>query len=98
MRGRRSFAQFYGDILSEFIRFLNPRFTNKKKPEVEQEVECSFDKMSSSKYSGSGRNPMKQIGNKNVGYRVDILKWSEKMDLLAIGNDKGKFLVWIVIK
>ncbi|KXJ69427.1 hypothetical protein RP20_CCG027068 [Aedes albopictus] len=49
--------------------------------------------MSSSKYSVAGRNPMKQIGNKNVGYRVDILKWSEKMDLLAIGNDKGEVIL-----
>ncbi|XP_062535829.1 anaphase-promoting complex subunit 4 isoform X2 [Armigeres subalbatus] len=47
--------------------------------------------MSTSKYPG--RNPMKQTGNKNVGYRVDILQWSEKMDLLAIGNDKGEVIL-----
>ncbi|XP_065091153.1 anaphase-promoting complex subunit 4 [Ochlerotatus camptorhynchus] len=49
--------------------------------------------MNSLKYSNSSRNPMKQTGNKNVGYRVDILKWSDKMDLLAIGNDKGEVIL-----
>ncbi|XP_055586995.1 anaphase-promoting complex subunit 4 [Uranotaenia lowii] len=36
---------------------------------------------------------MKQTGNKNLGYRVDFLKWSDKMDLLAVGNDKGEVIL-----
>ncbi|XP_053698159.1 anaphase-promoting complex subunit 4 [Sabethes cyaneus] len=45
----------------------------------------------SSKYIN--QHQMKQTGNKNVGYRVDILKWSDRMDLLAVGNDKGEVIL-----
>ncbi|XP_055523633.1 anaphase-promoting complex subunit 4 [Wyeomyia smithii] len=41
----------------------------------------------------SAQHKMKQTGNKNVGYRVDILKWSDRMDLLAVGNDKGEVIL-----
>jgi anaphase-promoting complex subunit 4 len=34
-------------------------------------------------------NAMKQIGNKNVGFKVDIVEWSNKMDLIALSNEKG---------
>ncbi|XP_058812704.1 anaphase-promoting complex subunit 4 [Topomyia yanbarensis] len=44
------------------------------------------------KYAAN-RTQMKQTGNKNVGYHVDILKWSDRMDLLAIGNDKGEVIL-----
>lgn len=33
--------------------------------------------------------PMKQIGVKNIGFRVDLMEWSNKMDLIAIANEKG---------
>lgn len=33
---------------------------------------------------------MKQIGARNMGYKIGIMEWSNKMDLIAISNDKGK--------
>lgn len=36
-------------------------------------------------------NAMKQIGVKNMGNQVDLMEWSNKMDLIAIGNEKGCF-------
>lgn len=27
--------------------------------------------------------------SKNIGYKIEIMKWSNRMDLLAISNDKG---------
>jgi len=32
---------------------------------------------------------MRQTGAKNLGYKIEIMEWSNKMDLLAISNDKG---------
>uniref|UniRef100_A0A182N4M3 Anaphase-promoting complex subunit 4 n=1 Tax=Anopheles dirus TaxID=7168 RepID=A0A182N4M3_9DIPT len=43
--------------------------------------------------SAASRNLMKQTCNKNVGSRVDVLRWSEEMDLLAIGTEKGEVLL-----
>lgn len=34
---------------------------------------------------------MKQIGSRNVGFRIGIMEWSNKMDLIAVSNDKGSF-------
>ncbi|XP_055629250.1 anaphase-promoting complex subunit 4 [Toxorhynchites rutilus septentrionalis] len=42
----------------------------------------------------SNKYPMKQTGSKNVGYRVEMLKWSEKMDLLIIASDKGEAILY----
>uniref|UniRef100_A0A182XID8 Anaphase-promoting complex subunit 4 n=1 Tax=Anopheles quadriannulatus TaxID=34691 RepID=A0A182XID8_ANOQN len=42
---------------------------------------------------GVSRNLMKQTCNKNVGTRVDVLKWSQEMDLLAMGTEKGEVLL-----
>ena len=42
---------------------------------------------------GASRNLMKQTCNKNVGTRVDVLKWSQEMDLLAMGTEKGEVLL-----
>uniref|UniRef100_A0A182PA17 Anaphase-promoting complex subunit 4 n=1 Tax=Anopheles epiroticus TaxID=199890 RepID=A0A182PA17_9DIPT len=42
---------------------------------------------------GAGRNLMKQTCNKNVGTKVDVLKWSPEMDLLAMGTEKGEVLL-----
>uniref|UniRef100_A0A8W7PTX4 Anaphase-promoting complex subunit 4 n=1 Tax=Anopheles coluzzii TaxID=1518534 RepID=A0A8W7PTX4_ANOCL len=42
---------------------------------------------------GASRNLMKQTCNKNVGSRVDVLKWSQEMDLLAMGTEKGEVLL-----
>lgn len=33
---------------------------------------------------------MRQIAAKAVGFKIEIMKWSNRMDLLAISNDKGK--------
>ncbi|XP_058130393.1 anaphase-promoting complex subunit 4 [Anopheles ziemanni] len=41
----------------------------------------------------ANRNMMKQTSNKNIGTKVDVLKWSEDMDLLAIGTEKGEVLL-----
>ncbi|XP_035780813.1 anaphase-promoting complex subunit 4-like [Anopheles albimanus] len=41
----------------------------------------------------TNRNAMKQTSNKNIGCRVDVLRWSEEMDLLAIGTDKGEVIL-----
>ncbi|XP_055844075.1 anaphase-promoting complex subunit 4 [Episyrphus balteatus] len=38
-------------------------------------------------------NAMKQIGSRNMGFRVEIMEWSNKMDLIAIGNDKGEVII-----
>ena len=38
----------------------------------------------------SHSSTLKYISQKNVGYKIEIMKWSNRMDLLAIGNDKGK--------
>lgn len=35
-------------------------------------------------------NSMKLLGNKNVQFNIDIMEWSDKMDLLAIANEKGR--------
>lgn len=32
---------------------------------------------------------MKNIGAKNFGYNVKLMKWSNRMDLLAFSNNKG---------
>lgn len=32
---------------------------------------------------------MRQIAAKAVGFKIEIMKWSNRMDLLAISNDKG---------
>ncbi|XP_053670386.1 anaphase-promoting complex subunit 4 [Anopheles nili] len=42
---------------------------------------------------GENRNLMKQTSNKNIGSKVDIFKWSEEMDLLAIGTEKGEVIL-----
>uniref|UniRef100_A0A182K3T0 Anaphase-promoting complex subunit 4 n=1 Tax=Anopheles christyi TaxID=43041 RepID=A0A182K3T0_9DIPT len=42
---------------------------------------------------GASRNLMKQTCNKNVGTKVDVLKWSQEMDLLAMGTEKGEVLL-----
>uniref|UniRef100_A0A182T898 Anaphase-promoting complex subunit 4 n=1 Tax=Anopheles maculatus TaxID=74869 RepID=A0A182T898_9DIPT len=42
---------------------------------------------------GANRNLMKQTCNKNVGSRVEILKWSQEMDLLAFSTEKGEVLL-----
>ncbi|XP_050071873.1 anaphase-promoting complex subunit 4 [Anopheles maculipalpis] len=42
---------------------------------------------------GANRNLMKQTCNKNVGSKVEILKWSQEMDLLAFGTEKGEVLL-----
>uniref|UniRef100_A0A182RCV6 Anaphase-promoting complex subunit 4 n=1 Tax=Anopheles funestus TaxID=62324 RepID=A0A182RCV6_ANOFN len=39
---------------------------------------------------GSIRNLMKQTCNKNVGSKINIFKWSQEMDLLAFGTEKGE--------
>uniref|UniRef100_A0A182VQ87 Anaphase-promoting complex subunit 4 n=1 Tax=Anopheles minimus TaxID=112268 RepID=A0A182VQ87_9DIPT len=39
---------------------------------------------------GSMRNLMKQTCNKNVGSKINIFKWSQEMDLLAFGTEKGE--------
>lgn len=31
--------------------------------------------------------------SKNIGYKVEIMKWSNRMDLLALSNDKGEVIV-----
>uniref|UniRef100_A0A182JMB5 Uncharacterized protein n=1 Tax=Anopheles atroparvus TaxID=41427 RepID=A0A182JMB5_ANOAO len=41
----------------------------------------------------ANRNLMKQTSNKNIGSKVDVLKWSEDMDLLAIGTEKGEVVL-----
>ncbi|XP_049535676.1 anaphase-promoting complex subunit 4 [Anopheles darlingi] len=41
----------------------------------------------------ANRNAMKQTSNKNIGGRVDVLRWSEEMDLLAIGTEKGEVIL-----
>lgn len=33
---------------------------------------------------------MRQIHSKNVGYRIEQMKWSNRMDLLVVSNDRGK--------
>lgn len=38
-------------------------------------------------------NAMKQIGSRNMGFRVEIMEWSNKMDLIAIGSDKGEVII-----
>ncbi|XP_055914863.1 anaphase-promoting complex subunit 4 [Eupeodes corollae] len=38
-------------------------------------------------------NAMKQIGSRNMGFRVEIMEWSNKMDLIAIGNEKGEVII-----
>jgi hypothetical protein len=38
-------------------------------------------------------NAMKQIGNKNIGVKLEIVEWSNKMDLLAFSNEKGVYFV-----
>ena len=38
-------------------------------------------------------NVMKHIGHKNVGFKIEIMKWSDKMDLIALANDKGEIIV-----
>uniref|UniRef100_A0A182QH64 Anaphase-promoting complex subunit 4 n=1 Tax=Anopheles farauti TaxID=69004 RepID=A0A182QH64_9DIPT len=40
-----------------------------------------------------GRNLMKQTCNKNIGSRVDMLRWNEEMDLLAIATEKGEVML-----
>lgn len=34
-------------------------------------------------------NSMKLLGNKNAQFNIEIMEWSDKMDLLAIANEKG---------
>ncbi|XP_058062186.1 anaphase-promoting complex subunit 4 [Anopheles bellator] len=41
----------------------------------------------------TNRNLMKQTSNKNIGCKVDVLQWSEEMDLLAIGTEKGDVIL-----
>ncbi|XP_055371135.1 anaphase-promoting complex subunit 4 isoform X2 [Condylostylus longicornis] len=39
-------------------------------------------------------NSMKQISARNMGFRVNIMKWSNKMDLIAIvSNDKAEVII-----
>lgn len=37
----------------------------------------------------SHASDMRLIQSKNVGYKIEIMKWSNRMDLLAVSNDKG---------
>lgn len=38
----------------------------------------------------SQANSMKQIGSRVVGGSVEHMEWSNKMDLIAYGTDRGK--------
>lgn len=40
----------------------------------------------------SQANSMKQIGSRVVGGSVGRMEWSNKMDLLAYGTDRGKIV------
>lgn len=39
-----------------------------------------------------GNTVIKQLEEKNVANEIDIMLWSDKMDLVAISNVKG--LIW----
>lgn len=36
---------------------------------------------------------IRQIHSKNVGYRIEQMKWSNRMDLLVVSNDRGKYIL-----
>lgn len=33
---------------------------------------------------------MKLLGNKNVQFKTGLIEWNQKIDLLALSNEKGK--------
>lgn len=37
----------------------------------------------------SNASAMKQISSRNVGFKIELMQWSDKMDLIAISTDKG---------
>lgn len=37
----------------------------------------------------STASAMKQISSRNVGFKIELMEWSDKMDLIAISTDKG---------
>lgn len=37
------------------------------------------------------RSSMKMIGNKNNSNSIELMEWSNKMDLIALANDTGKW-------
>lgn len=39
----------------------------------------------------SNASAMKQISSRNVGFKIELMQWSDKMDLIAISTDKGLF-------
>lgn len=41
-------------------------------------------------------NGMRHIGTKNLGFKIELMKWSNRMDLLAYSNDKGNILLCLM--
>lgn len=35
---------------------------------------------------------MRSVGSKSFGFKIELMKWSNRMDLLAFSNEKGSFL------
>lgn len=34
---------------------------------------------------------MRSVGSKSFGFKIELMKWSNRMDLLAFSNEKGSF-------
>lgn len=39
---------------------------------------------------------IKQIEEKNVASEIELMLWSNRMDIVALANAKGKFLIIII--
>lgn len=39
--------------------------------------------------SQAAAGAMRQMHSKNVGNRIELMKWSNRMDLMVCSNDKG---------
>lgn len=39
---------------------------------------------------------MRLHNTKYVGYTIELLKWSHKMDLIAMSNERGEHIKWFL--